>query len=129
MLTFLGIVYAIVCVLLVIMVMLQSGKAGGMGIFGGGGGSSSLGSQGGDIMTKITTVLGVLFFVIAIAFAYIVSRDNTVSKHDQAATAAKNKQLVAPGEGNKTNAAATGTNAAAAGKKAVPATATNAAKP
>jgi preprotein translocase subunit SecG len=82
MLTVLGIIYAIACVLLVIVVMLQSGKSGGMGLFGGSG-SSTLGSQGGDIMTRITTILGTIFLVVAILFTIIVSRDNTASRLDK----------------------------------------------
>lgn len=96
MLTVLAIVYAIVCILLVIVVMLQSGKAGNMGLFGGGG-TSSIGSQSGDIMTRITTVLGVVFFVLALTFAFLVAEDTTVSKLDQIERA-KSGGFLAPGE-------------------------------
>jgi len=96
MFTLLGIIYAITCILLVIVVMLQSGKSGSMGLFGGGG-SSSIGSQGGDIMTRITTVLGVIFFVLALTFAFLVSRDNTVSSVDRANIDAR-AGFLAPGE-------------------------------
>ena len=96
MLTLLIILYAVICVLLVIVVMLQSGKAGNMGLFGGGG-SSSIGAQGGDIMTRITTVLGVIFFVLALAFAFLVAQDNTASRLDKAQLET-NRGLLAPGE-------------------------------
>lgn len=66
--TLLGIIYAITSVLLVIIVLIQSGKGAGMGIFGGGS-STTFGAQSGDILTKITTVLGVVFFGIALLFA------------------------------------------------------------
>lgn len=66
--TLLGIIYAITCILLVIIVLIQSGKGAGMGIFGGGS-NTTFGAQSGDILTRITTVLGVIFFGIALLFA------------------------------------------------------------
>lgn len=69
MITLLSIIYAISCVLLIVVVLIQSGKGAGMGIFGGGGSNTTFGAQGGNILTKITTVLGIIFFGVAIILA------------------------------------------------------------
>ena len=58
--TFLTIVHLIVCVFLILVVLLQAGKGGGMGIaFGGGGGSQTVfGSSGaGNFLTRLTSLL------------------------------------------------------------------------
>ncbi len=99
MLTFLAVVYGIASIFLVIFVLLQAGKGAGMGIFGGGGSNTTFGAQGGDILTRITTVLGILFFGIAMIIALIVSRDTTVSSQwatppDESEAV---EQIVAPG--------------------------------
>lgn len=69
MITLLSIIYAFSCVLLIIIILIQSGKGAGMGIFGGGGSNTTFGAQGGNILTKITTVLGIIFFGVAIILA------------------------------------------------------------
>ncbi len=95
MITFLAVIYAIVSVLLIIVVMIQSGKGSGMGIFGGGGGST-FGAQSGDILTKITTILGVLFFGIALFMGVLISGDDTISKGDKVPSSGK-ERIFAPG--------------------------------
>ncbi|MDR2735000.1 MAG: preprotein translocase subunit SecG [Spirochaetota bacterium] len=96
MLTLLAILFAIVCILLVVAVMIQSGKSGSMGLFGGGG-TSSIGSQSGDIMTRITTILGIIFFILTLSFAFLVSRDTTASRLDKLQTE-ESRGMLAPGE-------------------------------
>jgi len=107
MITFLAVIYGIVSVLLIIIVMIQSGKGAGMGIFGGGGGTT-FGAQSGDILTKITTVLGILFFGLAIVMGVIISRDNTVSAADKI-NSTKTQQISAPGV-STTNTSPASTN-------------------
>ena len=69
MITLLSILYAVASILLIIVVLIQAGKGAGMGIFGGGGSNTTFGAQGGNILTRITTILGIIFFGIAIIFA------------------------------------------------------------
>lgn len=66
--------HVIVAVGLVIIILMQQGKGAGMGAaLGGGGGASQtvFGSQGsGNFLTKMTTVLGILFFVTSFTLAF-----------------------------------------------------------
>ena len=58
--------HIIVCVLLVILVLLQSGKEG-MGVIFGGGNTSVFGSGGaGGILAKLTTLMAVIFMTVGI---------------------------------------------------------------
>ena len=73
--TVLIVLYVVVCISLIVIVLLQSGKGGGLaGIFGSGGGSQAIfGARAGDVMTKTTTALAVLFMVLSLALAVLSS--------------------------------------------------------
>lgn len=65
--------HIIVCVLLVILVLLQSGKEG-MGVIFGGGNSSVFGSAGaGGILAKLTALMGVIFIITSLSYTYVTS--------------------------------------------------------
>lgn len=52
--------------LLIFIVLLQRGRGGGLaGAFGGAGGQSAFGTRAGDVFTKITVVLAVIWVVLA----------------------------------------------------------------
>ncbi len=77
------IVYVIVCIALIVIVLLQSGKGDGLaGVFGAGGGSQTLfGSRTGDVLTKSTTALAILFMVLSLALAFFSGhRGKTISE-------------------------------------------------
>ena len=62
------ILHVVVCFLLIILVLLQSGKEG-MGVIFGGGGSSVFGSSGaGGILAKLTGFLAAMFIVTSISY-------------------------------------------------------------
>lgn len=63
---FLGTLFLIVCVLLIIVVLLQKGKGGGLGAAFGGMASSAFGTRVGDVFTWVTVVLVALFLLMAI---------------------------------------------------------------
>lgn len=66
-------IYIIVCVLLVILILLQSGKEG-MGVIFGGGNSSVFGSSGaGGILAKLTAFMAVVFVITALSYTYVTS--------------------------------------------------------
>jgi len=63
---FLATVFVIVCVLLVIVVLLQKGRGGGLGGAFGGAGSSAFGTRTGDVFTWVTIVLVMVYLLMAI---------------------------------------------------------------
>ena len=76
----LAVLYVLSCLLLLLVVLLQQGKGGDMAsAFGGGGSQTAFGARAGaTVLTKATTVLGVLFMIGAIALG-IVGRHNESS--------------------------------------------------
>ena len=69
-------VYVLACLLLLLVVLLQQGKGGGMAsAFGGGGSQTAFGARAGaSVLTRATTVLGVLFMVGALVLAIVGQR-------------------------------------------------------
>src|ERR1044071_841903 len=69
-------IYVIVCLLLLLVVLLQQGKGGDMAsAFGGGGSQTAFGARAGaSVLTRATTVLGVLFMLGALLLAIVGQR-------------------------------------------------------
>jgi preprotein translocase subunit SecG len=63
----------------VLVVLLQAGKGGGMGIaFGGGGSQTVFGSSGaGNLLTKATAICATIFFLNSLALAYLSSQSDS----------------------------------------------------
>ena len=77
---FLLAIHIFVCLLLIIVVLLQSGKSADLaGAFGGAGSQSTFGPRGAaSLMGKMTTVLAVLFMVLTLMLMIIASRKTNV---------------------------------------------------
>jgi len=78
--TFLTVLHVIVCIFLMLVVLLQAGRGGGIGLaFGGSGGSQSVfGSSGGaTFLTKLTAVCAIVFFTNSLALAYMSSQSDS----------------------------------------------------
>lgn len=90
MITFLIVLHVVICVLLVVTVLLQFGKGAEMGAVMGGGASQAVFSSSakGNFMTKLTTVLAVLFMVNSIILTVMKSRDAKRSLFDNEAPVA-----------------------------------------
>ncbi len=71
-------IHILVCCILIMVVLLQSGKAADLaGAFGGGGSQTALGSRGAaTLLTKATTGAAVLFMVTSLGLAILSSRGN-----------------------------------------------------
>ncbi|OCG20749.1 MULTISPECIES: preprotein translocase subunit SecG [unclassified Gilliamella] len=76
---FLIISYLIIAVIIVALVLIQRGKGADMGSsFGAGASATLFGSSGsGNFLTRSTTLLGVLFFVISILLSNLGSKPHT----------------------------------------------------
>jgi preprotein translocase subunit SecG len=70
------IVHGIVCLVLILVVLLQSGKAADLaGAFGGGGSQTALGSRGAaTVLSKATTICAIVFMLSSLSLALLGSR-------------------------------------------------------
>ena len=58
-------------ILLITIVLIQDDQGGGIGGMFGGGGSAAFGARTGNVLTRITTVLAIIFFISAFALAWM----------------------------------------------------------
>jgi preprotein translocase subunit SecG len=126
--------HVVFCLFLILAILLQTGKGGGMGsAFGGGGSSTVFGPRGpGSFIAKLTGIVAALFMLTSMTLAYI-SSSKTSDLEDKAAALdnekrtgtevdlgdlAKEKQAQPPAEAPP--AADAGTAARASGGDASP---------
>jgi preprotein translocase subunit SecG len=108
MMGFVIVIHVLICVLLVISILMQSSKGGGMaGVFGGGGSMGGVfgGRGAASFLSKVTTWLGVLFAVTTISMALISLKSTSRPKSILQQVSEKEKQAspsnmlpIAPGE-------------------------------
>jgi preprotein translocase subunit SecG len=77
--TLILVVHIITCLFLILFVLLQAGKGAEVGATFGGISQTFFGSQGGNILTKITTVLAFVFMLTSIGLTVIQHREITKS--------------------------------------------------
>lgn len=63
---FLGTLFLVICILLIVVVLLQKGRGGGLGAALGGMGTTAFGTKTGDVFTWVTIVLTALFLLLAV---------------------------------------------------------------
>jgi preprotein translocase subunit SecG len=73
--TLLEIVHVFVCLFLMLVVLLQQGKGGGMGAaFGGGATQQVFGGRGaGNLLTRATAICAAIFMMTSVSLAYVSS--------------------------------------------------------
>jgi len=72
--TFLSIVHVSVCLFLILVVLLQQGRGGGLGSAFGGASQQVFGGRGaGNFMTRVTWVCAMVFILTSVSLAYISS--------------------------------------------------------
>jgi preprotein translocase subunit SecG len=76
--TLVTVIHVITCVLLILVVLLQSGKGGGLSSTFGGASAQIFGGRGaGDFMTRVTSGAAMVFFVTSFTLATISSRQRS----------------------------------------------------
>jgi preprotein translocase subunit SecG len=68
---FLLVLFIIVSVLMVLLVLVQNEEGDTMGGVFGGGSNTAFGSRSGNVLTKTSSVLGALFFILAFSLALL----------------------------------------------------------
>ena len=87
--TLLTIIHVIVCIFLCLVVLLQSGRAGGMGAAFGGATSQIFGGRGaGNFLSRLTSIAAVVFFFTSLTLSVLSSRQFSVYKGKAEAPAA-----------------------------------------
>jgi len=75
------ILHIVVCLTLILIVLLQTGKGANMGSLFGGGSSNSLFGSGGPstFLTKATTIAAVIFMITSLILTYIAGNKKEIS--------------------------------------------------
>lgn len=75
--TFLMILLMLVGLFLILLILVQKGRGGGLaGAFGGAGGQSAFGTKAGDVFTKITIVTATIWICLAALIVVVLAREN-----------------------------------------------------
>jgi preprotein translocase subunit SecG len=81
----LTVLHTICCLFLILVVLLQPGKSGGLGALSGAGAQQVFGGRGaGNFLTKTTWVSATVFFVTSAALAYLSTSTDTSLKQKSA---------------------------------------------
>jgi len=68
---FLLVLFIITAILLILLVLIQNEEGDSLGGVFAGGSASAFGSRSGNILTKISSILGALFFVLSFSLALV----------------------------------------------------------
>ncbi len=71
---FVQVIHIIVCLFLILVVLLQQGRGGGLGSLGGGAAQVFGGRGAGNFMTRLTGICATIFMLTSMGLAYHASR-------------------------------------------------------
>ncbi len=71
--TFLTVIHVVACIILILVVLLQQGKGGGLSAMGGGGAQVFGGRGAGNFMTRLTAICAAIFMMTSLSLAYLSS--------------------------------------------------------
>jgi preprotein translocase subunit SecG len=82
------VIHIVACLFLVLVILVQPGKSGGMGAFTGAAATQVFGGRGaGNILTKTTWITGTIFFLTSVSLAYLsTSTDESLQKRGSGQT-------------------------------------------
>jgi preprotein translocase subunit SecG len=69
------VLFVITAILLILIVLIQDEQGEGIGGLFGGGSATPFGSRSGNVLTKVTSVLGAIFLILAFFLAFINKSD------------------------------------------------------
>lgn len=105
------IIHIVVCIALIMIVLLQTGKGADMGAaFGGGSSQTLFGNTGATFLGKLTTGVAIVFMLTSLSLAYFSSRQTGSSVMSDVKPPAAAEQAV-PAAGNESGTSAPETTA------------------
>lgn len=130
MITLLTVLHVFVCVFLILVVLLQPGKSGGMGAAFGGASAAVFGARGAtSFLGKVTAACAIIFMLTSIGLSYLAtSKEKTLRREAERQEERAKARQVRPTKATKTKAGAMSTpdeegaegGGGAASKKAAP---------
>src|SRR3954453_24191632 len=95
MVTFITIIHVFVCLFLVLTVLLQAGKGGGMGVaFGSGTSAAVFGGRGaGNFLERVTAGTAIVFMLTSMSLAYFASQSDSARLQKLAIEKKKKQEL------------------------------------
>jgi preprotein translocase subunit SecG len=111
---FLMFVLLLTALFLIVLVLIQRGKGGGLaGAFGGMGGQSAFGTKAGDLFTKITIGVAAFWIVLCIIMVKLLGAGGSALSEQIGSDADKKPGATAPASTDKQPPAGKGTSPAA----------------
>jgi preprotein translocase subunit SecG len=103
------ILHIIVCIGLILVVLLQTGKGAEIGaVFGGGSSSTIFGSSGaGNFLTKLTTGMAIIFMITSLTLGYFAGRRPSATIFDNRSPTSQPGVSVQPAPAAKDGAGST----------------------
>jgi preprotein translocase subunit SecG len=93
----LTVMHVIACMFLILVILIQPGKSGGMGVFGSSGAQQVFGGRGaGNFLTKTTWATATVFFLTSISLAYLSSSSDEALQKKSAQLVEKSKPVPVP---------------------------------
>ncbi len=97
----LNVIWLLLSCFLILVILVQRGRGGGLvGALGGLGGSSAFGTRAGDVFTKITVVVFAVWLVLALGLVHLMKKG---SVYTGGAEAADTQAITAPPEPEATD--------------------------